>query len=265
MRKNVAGQYVAFQMNSATDGSAVTSGTPTVYYTINGGTQGTGSGTAAHEGNGQWSYAPAQAETNGNHVAFTMVISGAISQTVNVWPVSFDPTDSVRLGLTALPNAAAGSAGGLPTDSSGKTSFNDLSAAQVNAECDTALADYDALVPADLPTNFADMAITATTGRVTVGTNADKAGYSISGAKTTLDSLNDISVSDVLTTQMTESYAADGTAPTLAQALFLIQQMATEKAISGTTATIKKLDGSTTAATLTLDDATSPTSITRSS
>ena len=36
--------------------------------------------------------------------------------------------------------------------------------------------------------------------------------------------LNDISVADVLTTQMTEAYAADGVAPTLAQALFLIQQ-----------------------------------------
>lgn len=90
MRKNVASQYVAFQMNSTTDGSAVTSGTPTVYYTIDGGTQGTGAGTATHEGNGQWSYAPAQAETNGNHVAFTMALSGAISQTVNVYPVSTD-------------------------------------------------------------------------------------------------------------------------------------------------------------------------------
>lgn len=43
------------------------------------------------------------------------------------------------------------------------------------------------------PANFADLAITAATGRVTVGTNADKAGYSISGAKTTLDALNDLS------------------------------------------------------------------------
>lgn len=41
------------------------------------------------------------------------------------------------------------------------------------------------------PTNFSDLAITVTTGRVTVGTNADKTGYSISGTKTTLDALND--------------------------------------------------------------------------
>ncbi len=66
-----------------------------------------------------------------------------------------------------------------------------------------------------------------------------------------------------LTTQMTESYAADNVAPTLAQAMFLVQQMLTEFSISGVTLSAKKLDGSTTAATFTLNSATSPTSITR--
>ena len=67
----------------------------------------------------------------------------------------------------------------------------------------------------------------------------------------------------LFTTQLTEAYAADGVAPTPAQALFLIMQMLTEKSVSGTTVTTKKLDGSTTALTLTLNDATTPTSITR--
>jgi len=97
MKKNTAGQIVAFQMNSASDGSAITSGTPTVYYTVDGGTQGTGSGSSTHEGNGQWSYAPAQAETNGNHVAFTMVLTGAISQTVNVYPTFPQTGDSYAI------------------------------------------------------------------------------------------------------------------------------------------------------------------------
>lgn len=70
-------------------------------------------------------------------------------------------------------------------------------------------------------------------------------------------------ISQVLTTQMTESYAADGTAPTLAQALFNIQQTLGDFSITGTTITVKKLDGSTTAMTYTLDDATTPTSRTR--
>lgn len=75
--------------------------------------------------------------------------------------------------------------------------------------------------------------------------------------------LNDPSVADILTTQMTEAYAADGVAPTLAQAIFLIQQLLGDFAISGTTLTARRLDGSTTAATFTLDDGTNPTAITR--
>lgn len=47
------------------------------------------------------------------------------------------------------------------------------------------------------PTNFADLAITVTTGRVTAGTVSDKTGYSISGTKTTLDALTDITAAQV--------------------------------------------------------------------
>jgi hypothetical protein len=54
-----------------------------------------------------------------------------------------DYRDSVRAGLTALPNAAAGSAGGLPTDSTGKTAFNDLDAAGVRSAVGLASANLD--------------------------------------------------------------------------------------------------------------------------
>ena len=67
----------------------------------------------------------------------------------------------------------------------------------------------------------------------------------------------------VATTQMTESYAGQGTAPTMAQAMFYLYQDTQEAAVSGLTKTIKKLDQSTTAATVTLDDASEPTSVTR--
>ncbi len=76
--------------------------------------------------------------------------------------------------------------------------------------------------------------------------------------------LNDLAAGDILTTALVESYAADGAAPTLSQAIFLIQQFLYERATVGTTVTVKKLDGSATAATLTLDSGTTPTSITRS-
>jgi len=336
---------------------------------------------------------------------------------------AIDYVDSVRAGLTALPNAAADAAGGLPISDAGGLDMDGLSShsaadvwtavtrtltAATNVTSDgsaitmsasgivgtvnvvnTTTTNTDmrgtdnALLAASAPTNFSDLAITVTTGQVTVGTNNDKAGYSISGTKTTLDALNDVSsasvadavwdeataghvvggtfgkmvvsiydsqiaadgqindvsatttsfvtnlteasddhyndavitfvtgnlsgqsrvISDydgatktvtldealteapadadefliktghvhtesniadaVLTKQMTESYAADGTAPTLAQSQFAIQQFLQETNVTGTTLTVKKLDGSTTAMTFTLDDATSPTSLTR--
>lgn len=66
-----------------------------------------------------------------------------------------------------------------------------------------------------------------------------------------------------LTTAMTESYAANGAAPTMVQALMAIHQMLMQFAISGTSLTVKKLDNSTTAFVVTLDDATNPTSAVR--
>lgn len=136
------------------------------------------------------------------------------------------------------------------------------------------------------PANFADLAITATTGKVTVGTNSDKTGYSISGTTTTLDALQTHGDSswatatgfavagDAMTltaaydfakgtVAMTESYAANGVAPTPIQALYALHQDIMCFSISGTSYTVKKLDGTTTAYTVTLDDATSPTSATR--
>lgn len=65
------------------------------------------------------------------------------------------------------------------------------------------------------------------------------------------------------TVAIAEDYAADGTAATPAQLLYMLWSLMAEKNISSTTLTAKKLDGSTTAMTFTLNDATSPTSITR--
>ena len=62
----------------------------------------------------------------------------------------------------------------------------------------------------------------------------------------------------VLTTQMTEAYAANGVAPTLAQAQFAVHQFMMQHGISGTAWTVRKLDNTTTAFVVTLDDATSP-------
>lgn len=88
----------------------------------------------------------------------------------------------------------------------------------------------------------------------------------LAGDTTTPDTVvrwADVTPIELLTTQMTESYAADGSAPTIAQALFAIQQFLQERVVSDTTLTVKKIDGSTTAMTFTLNSAVHPTSLTR--
>jgi len=80
---------------------------------------------------------------------------------------------------------------------------------------------------------------------------------------TTTTNTDMITFANIWTAAMTESYSVDGAAPTPAQSLFLIQQALTDVGIVSTTETIRKLDGSTAAATLTLDSASAPTSKTR--
>lgn len=72
-------------------------------------------------------------------------------------------------------------------------------------------------------------------------------------------------IQSLFTSQITEAYNADGTAPTIAQAIMGCLQNLTEFGYSGTTKTVRKLDGSTTAMVCTLDSATTPTSSTRTS
>lgn len=72
-------------------------------------------------------------------------------------------------------------------------------------------------------------------------------------------------ITAALTLDLTEAYRADGSPGSVAELLYEIVAHLGESSISGTTKTIRKVNGSTTAATFTLDDATTPTSITRAS
>jgi hypothetical protein len=72
-------------------------------------------------------------------------------------------------------------------------------------------------------------------------------------------------VADALEATIADSIPADGTAPSVKQALYMLTQFMLERSVSSTTVTVKKPDGSTSLFTLTLNDATSPTSITRAS
>jgi hypothetical protein len=126
----------------------------------------------------------------------------------------------------------------------GVTGFNDLSAAQVNAEVDTALADYDAPTSAELVSEINSV-------------QSDIAALSIPTASAIAAAVR----SGALATGV----AADGAAPTLEQALFETLQILSERRIVGTTLEVLGVDGSTVIMAFTLDDAVNPTSQTRSS
>ena len=134
--------------------------------------------------------------------------------------------------------------------------------ATVDGNVDAILVDTGTTLPATLST---------IEGKVdTVDTVVDSISSTLSSG-VTVASISDgaigaDAVADIWsTTALAESYASDGSTGTPAQLLYMIQQATTEFAISGTSLTVKKVDGSTTAGVWTLDDASAPTSRTRAS
>lgn len=107
MKKSVAGQHIAAMVVSATDGSAVTSGVAVVI-SGDGGAQGASGGTLTHLGGGHWDYAPTQAETNYDHIAFVFSKAGAISVVVQAFTTFPQTGDSfARLGAPAGASVSA--------------------------------------------------------------------------------------------------------------------------------------------------------------
>ena len=84
--------------------------------------------------------------------------------------VSYDPTDTVRLGLTSIPNVAQGTTGAIATGNA---------TGQVTVATNNDKTGYS--LTQAFPTNFSSLAITAG-GAVTAGTVSDKSGYSLTQA-----------------------------------------------------------------------------------
>jgi hypothetical protein len=116
---------------------------PTINVSKNGATPASGAGTWAEIGNGQYYYEFTSGEVSDLGWIAVNIEKATVSRDYNaiVQVMAYDAMDSVRLGLTALPNAAAGAVGGLPTGDA--------------------------------------------SGRVTVASNADKTGYSLTTAPLT--------------------------------------------------------------------------------
>ena len=146
MKKNTASQHVGVQMITAADGTVFT-GAVTVYVTGDAGTQAVGSvgaGACTHEGNGYHTYAPAQAETNYDLVAFTFIGTAASPATVQIYTrptsdystqASVDVIDGI-VDDVLVDTAVIGAAGAGLT----AVPWNAAWDAEVQSECADALA-----------------------------------------------------------------------------------------------------------------------------
>jgi hypothetical protein len=113
VKKNTAGQVINSEMVNSSDGLAF-SGTVTVYVTGGSGSQtigSVGSGICTSKGNGLFQYAPAQAETNYDLVAFTFVGTGAIPTTVQVFTIPATGILAPTVADRTLDVSAGGEAG----------------------------------------------------------------------------------------------------------------------------------------------------------
>jgi hypothetical protein len=243
MRKNTASQTIGAQLIATADGSAVTSGTTTVYVTGDGGTQAS-SGTAVHEGNGYWSYTPSQAETNYSHVAFTFVNSSAISATVQVYTHSYDAHDTAGLGLSRLDAAITtrlASASYTAPDSAATI------ATAVWAAGTRTLSSFGSLV-SDIWAN-ATRTLSAFAFSVTAETVSDKTGYSLTSGERT-------SIAEALL-KLDLSTVTGEAARSMINALRFLRN---KWSISGATLTVTKEDDSTSAwtSTITTDSSAEP-------
>jgi len=77
--RGLAGQFVYFHLVSKTDGSDVTTGTPTVQVTSDSGTQSPGAGSISHLGGGQWRYTPTTGELALARPAYLFQHASAVS------------------------------------------------------------------------------------------------------------------------------------------------------------------------------------------
>lgn len=168
----------------------------------------------------------------------TNITAGTITTTTNLTnaPTSGDFTATMKTSLNAATPASVTGAVGSVTGNVGGNVTGSVGSVAGNVTGSVA-----SVVGA---VGSVTGAVGSVTGNVGGSVASVTAAVTVSGAST-----------------LTESYAAQGAGLTIAQALYGINQMLNQKVVSGTTVTIKKRDGTTSAKTFTLDSATTPTTI----
>jgi hypothetical protein len=201
-----------------------------------------------------------------NNVALTSRV-GQISDPLLTTGLGSYPAGSAGLVL----NTIATNAARIP--SAPATTANCLTAVQVeNAVWDAARSGHTASGSYGQGVASVQGAVVGAVGSVATGgiTSNSFASGAINATVLATDAvgasqLATAAVNKIWTTQMTESYAADGTAMTPAQAFFQLWSLMSEPNIGGTVVTCKKLDGTTTSMTFNLNSSTAPTTQTRAS
>ncbi len=273
MRKNIAGQIVGAQIALAAGGDFT--GSASVFVTKDGGTQTAGGGGVTHKGNGYHSYTPTQAETDAAHIAFTFTGSLANTETIQEYTVDAEIWDRIvskanhniaqSAGVLLRKGSRIVAAEGTVDDAAATTTVFKTDLTEVDSFWSDALLTFTsgALTGQSSPI----LSYTQLNGEITLDEALTSAPADTDEFDIFADHIHPVSqiVTGVLTTQMTEAYAADGVEPTLAQAMFFMQQYLIERGVAGTVGTVRKLDKTTTAATFDLDDDTNPTDTTRAS
>lgn len=177
LKLNATDKAIPFLMVSSTDHITGKTGlTPTVTLSKNGGAFGAAAGTVAEIANGWYKLTPSSADTN---TAGSLVLhatgTGADDSDRECLVVPYDPYDSTRLGLAALPNANAGANTGLPVVGT--------QVPNANSGANGGLPTVDANNAVKLQSGSGANQISLSGGAVTVGTNNDKTGYALTSGE----------------------------------------------------------------------------------
>lgn len=190
--------------------------------------------------------------------ATDMIIIGGTIKLVDI-----DLDDSVSMGLSSLAAITTGTAQG---DGGGSNTFQLASGA--SASDDVYNLSFLRVVGGagagqqNLITDYVGSTRTATLLNDWVTAVDNTSLYEVYHWGISAASVTSIAQA-VLSRQLGVTVASDGSAPTLEQAIFLLHQLLLDTDISGTTLSIKGLDGTTQIATAALDDASDPRTVHR--
>ena len=191
-------------------------------------------------GNGaMWDFTVAAGEVQGKKISVTVVDAATkavedqmfVIETYGNASAEYPPdlSDSVRLGLTSLPNAAAEAAGGLYTRGTGAGQINQDGNGRIDSNAvrlgGTAQTGRDVGASVLLSNGTGTGQVSLSSGTVTVGTNNDKTGYGLSStavqaiwdaltsALTTVGSIGKLLVDNINATISSRLASASYTAP----------------------------------------------------